>query len=108
MRGARLLMCLGLAILADTFAASAELNPVRTHPTLQGEPAVQGVIVKLRALEPGGDAHGASAAGPAALAKRAGLIFRGSHQITPRLHVMRVEPAAGGESVAATLARLRA
>jgi hypothetical protein len=50
MRRSRFIVCLGLAVLADAFAASAELNPVRTHPTIQGEPAVQGVIVKLRVL----------------------------------------------------------
>jgi len=108
MRRSRFIVCLGLAVLADAFAASAELNPVRTHPTIQGEPAVQGVIVKLRALEPGSDAHARAAADPAALARRAGLVLRQSHQIAPRLYVMRVEPAVGGESLAATLARLRA
>src|SRR5450631_212287 len=83
MRRSRFIVCLGLAVLADAFAASAELNPVRTHPTIQGEPAVQGVIVKLRALEPGSDAHARAAADPAALARRAGLVLRQSHQIAP-------------------------
>src|SRR5450759_1408116 len=70
MRRSRFIVCLGLAVLADAFAASAELNPVRTHPTIQGEPAVQGVIVKLRALEPGSDAHARAAADPAACEAR--------------------------------------
>jgi len=108
MRGSRFLMCLGLALLADAFAASVELNPVRTHSNMQRPPAVQRVIVKLRALEPSGDAHGSTAAAPAALAKRASLVLMESHRIAPGLHVLRLQPAAGGESIAATLARLRA
>jgi len=75
---------------------------------MQHEPAVQRVIVKLRTLEPGGDAQARSAADPSAIAKRAGLIVRESHRIAPGLHALRVEPAASGESIAATLARLRA
>jgi serine protease len=101
-------MYLGLAVLAHAYAASAELNPVRTHPLVQREPAVQRVIVKLRALEAGTDIQAHSAATAMALAKRAGLILRESHRIAPGLHAMRVEPATGGESIAATLARLRA
>jgi serine protease len=106
MRRSHLLMCLGLAVLTNTLAASKELNPVRNHSSEQREPAVQRIIVKLRAFGPGSAAS--AAAEPAALAQRAGLTLRDSHQIALGLHVMRVQPAVGGESLAATLARLRA
>ena len=102
-------ICLSLALLANAFGASAELNPVRTHPATQAEPAVQGVIVKLRAPEPSSSAQSTSATDPvAALAKRVNLGLKESHRISTYLHVMRVLPAVPGELIAATLARLRA
>src|SRR5471030_384084 len=103
MRRSLFLTCLGLAVLVHAFAASTELNPVRTQPRVQDEPAVQRVIVKLRALAPGDAAPARLAAVAEALVKRVGLTLRGSHRIAPHLHALRVEPAAGGESIAATL-----
>lgn len=110
MRYSRLWMFLSFAILANAFGASPELNPVWTHPATQPEPEIQGVIVKLRDLEPSSTARIKSAAADpaAALAKRAGLNLKESHRIMTNLHAMRVQPAVTGESIAATLARLRA
>jgi serine protease len=106
MRLARLFTCLSLAIFAPALCAAAELNPVRVHPLLSPEPTVQGVIVKLRASTSRPQIP--SAAAVAALAKRAGLALQESHQIMANLHVMRVLPAIAGESIGATIARLRA
>jgi serine protease len=111
-------MALSAAAYASVIGGSAELNPVRVHPHRQAadsaQPAsVHRVIVKLRA---------AGAATPGAahvqalsvhdrianLAARSGLTMRDSRQISDRMHVMQVEAASGGDSVAATLERLKA
>lgn len=107
MRCSRWFICLSLAVLANAFGASSELNPVRTHPATQAESAVQRVIVKLRARERTSSVQTTSAADAVALAKRANLGLKESHRIAGDLHVMRVLPAVAGESLAATLARLR-
>ena len=106
MRFLRLFECLSLAVVASAFGASVELNPVRTHPATATESAVQAVIVKLRAREPT-SGQSPSADAVAALAKRTGLPLMESHRILAHLHVLHVLPAAAGESLAATLARLR-
>jgi serine protease len=115
----RLLLCamaLSAAAYASVIGGSAELNPVRTHTHEDAgvrDASVQQIIVKLRA------AAGAAAPGSvqlqavsahdriANLAARSGLAMRDSRQILDRMHVMQVEPASAGDSVAATLARLR-
>jgi serine protease len=109
MRVSRLFMYLSLAMFANALGASAELNPVRSHPATPSETAVQGVIVKLRAPEPTSSAQPAAPADAvAALATRASLGLKESHRIAENLHVMHVLPAAAGEAIAATIARLRA
>jgi len=102
----RWFMCLCVALVANASGASAELNPVRTHPAAPAEPVIQAVIVKLRA--PTGNEQTASADSVTALAKRAGVALQESHRIVSNMHVMHVLPLVPGESVAATLARLRA
>jgi serine protease len=109
MRSSRFLMCLGLAVLTNAFGASAEINPVRTQPRTQSQPAIQGIIVKLRASEVSSSTAAPSSADPmTALARRVSLTLKESHRISSGLHVMRVLPAVSGEPIAATIARLRA
>src|SRR5579864_1169873 len=116
----RLLLCalaLSAAAYASVIGGSVELNPVRTHPRPDAgapEASVQQIIVKLRA-GPAGAAAGSvevqavSVQGRLAnLVARSGLTMRNSRQIFDRMHVMQVEPASTGDSVAVTLARLRA
>jgi serine protease len=106
MRLSRWFMCLWLALVANASGASTELNPVRSHPATTAEPVVQAVIVKLRA--PKNNAQTTSPESVAALARRAGVALQESHRIVANMHVMHVLPMVPGESVAATLARLRA
>ena len=106
MRLARLFTCLSLAIVAQASGTSAELNPVRAHPLKSAELTVQGVIVKLRASTSSAQIPSADAV--AALATRAGVALQDSRRIMANLHVMHVLPATAGESIASTLARLRA
>jgi serine protease len=109
-------MALSAAAYASVIGGSAELNPVRTHPHAQDsirEASVHQIIVKLRpaaAATPGSvQAQAVSVRDRVAnLAARSGLTMRDSQQIFDRMHVMQVEPASAGDSVAATLARLRA
>lgn len=88
-----------------------ERNPVRTHPTAAASTSgPQKIIVKLMPA--------AAAVGTAALpsiserlsglASRTGLGLAGYRSITRRMHVIQVQPAVSGESIAQTLARLRA
>lgn len=108
MRVACLFMSLSLAILANTLVAAAELNPVQARSVPPAETVVQGVIIKLRAAGPTSRAQASSADPVAAVAKRASLGLMESRPIAGALHAMRVLPAVAGESLAATLARLRA
>lgn len=110
MRFSCLLVFMSVAVLANASGASPELNPVRTYPATQPEPAIQAVIVKLRGLEPSSSTRIKSAAQDpvAALAKRVSLNLKESHRIMANLHAMRVQPVVAGESLAATIARLRA
>jgi serine protease len=116
-----LLGILAAFTIASTHAAAAtnERNPVRTHPAAASEPAEQRVLVKLRSSAAAA-AHaqalsvqskasqGNSANGTMqALALRANLTFRQSREITNGLHLLQVQSATG-ESIDATLARLRA
>jgi serine protease len=103
--------------IASTHAAAGtnERNPVRTHPAVASAPTEQRVLVKLRssaaaaahvqALQsrPNQAANGTMQA----LAGRASLTFKQSREITNGLHLLQVQSATG-ESIEATLARLRA
>jgi serine protease len=115
----RLVLCamaLSAAAYASVIGGSAELNPVRTHPHAEAsirEASVHQIIVKLRAAAaatPGSvQAQAVSVRdGVANLAARSGLTMRDSRQIFDRMHVMQVEPASAGDSVADTLTRLAA
>jgi serine protease len=108
MRFPRLFAWLCLALAANGLGAAQELNPVPTQPRSEPEPAVQGVIVKLRELGPTPATPSATPAPLAALARRAGLGLKETRRIVGSTYVMRVLPVLAGESVAATLARLRA
>ncbi len=105
MRPYTILMCLSIAAIANAFGAAGEFNPVRHTPMAESEPPVQRIIVKLHAAEM---ANAAETAGVATLTQRAHLTLKESHRIAGNMHVMQVEPAVSGESVASTLARLRA
>jgi serine protease len=107
--------------LASTHAAAGnyERNPVRTHPAAAPESPNQRILVKLRsgaaaaahaqALSIQAQASRANAVNGTlqALAVRANLTFKQSREITNGLHLLQVQSATG-ESLAATLARLRA
>ena len=89
-------------------AATAETNPVRTQPATISQGSTQRLLVKLRSTA----ASTGSQAQPAtntiqALTTRVNLALVESRQITAGLHAMHVVPVPG-ETIAATLARLRA
>jgi serine protease len=92
---------------------AAELNPVRTQPHPEAQADVHQVIVKLRpAIAVASVSGRGQTRSPqeriANLAVRAGLTVRTVRTITDYLHVLQVEPVAAGDSVATTVARLRA
>ena len=99
-----------LAVCAASAGGTAEVNPVRTHGLIDTQPDVQHIIVKLRTTTAAKvEVRAAQARSRiAALAARSGLALRNSQQLFGDLHVMQVEPAVSGESMAATLTRLRA
>jgi serine protease len=103
------------AIAAGAALVNYERNPVRTHPhpvAAADATGPQSIIVKLRPAT-GATNAAANAATPAvderlrSLAGRTRLTLSSFRSITSRMHVMQVEDPSG-ESVAATLARLRA
>ncbi len=105
------------AVFAGAIGGAAEeVNPVRTHGPAESESSVQHIIVKMRAAgvvtAASGRAQAMSVQKPqdrvAALATRSGVRLKQSRQIIGDTHVIHVEPAVSGESVTATLARLRA
>ena len=106
--------------IASTQAAAGtnERNPVRTHPAVASDPTEQRILVKLRpsaaaaahvqALSIQSKPNATAANGTMqALATRASLTFKQSREITNGLHLLKVQPSSG-ESIEATLARLRA
>jgi serine protease len=108
MRFPRLVAWACLALAANAWGTSGEVNPVPPHPVNAPDLALQDIIVKLRDLEPARSPAAASSEGVSALARRAGLGLKESRRIVSATYVMRVTPAVAGESLAATLARLRA
>jgi serine protease len=98
MRVLVLALALSAAAYASVIGGSSELNPVRSHSPRQSEVGDQQIIVKLRP----------SAAAAANVVARVRLTMRQSRQIVDRMHVIRVEPAAANETVAATVERLKA
>lgn len=105
MRSYSLFICLSMAIFANAFGAAGEFNPVLHNPTAESKPTPQRIIVKLRESEM---ANVSTAADVSNLTQRIHLSLKETRQLTGRMHVMEVEPAVTGESVEATLARLRA
>jgi serine protease len=112
---------LAALLLASTYVAAGtnERNPVRTHPTAAAESPNQRILVKLRSSA-AASAHAQALSIEAkhalmtgvnttlqSLAQRTNLTLRQSREITTGLHALQVQPAPG-ESIAATLARLRA
>jgi serine protease len=100
-----------LAVVAVGAAnVNVERNPVRRHPHENAQMGEQQhVIVKLRQVGASGRAGVRTARDRVnALATRTGLTLDGYRALTTDLHVMHVEPAAAGESITATLARVRA
>jgi len=122
MRSLAWAMFMLIAVAVGAAGINGEFNPVRTRPHTDSSAQVQHVIVKLR-TDTGGSAANAAATIASvtseearvdigrqrvvALAARHGLALKNARAITAAMHVMHVEPA-GGESAAATLARLRA
>jgi serine protease len=95
-------LLIGLVIVGGLAAAGAtaapeEYNPVRHHPLTEPEEGVQRILVKLRGT-----------ADTAALASRSHLSLKSSRHILSGLHALHVQPQIGGQSLAETLAALRA
>ncbi len=102
MRLSVILMYLGMVVMTKAFGASGELNPVPVQPTAMSTAELTRIIVKLRTP----DALDESAV--AALARRAGLTLKASRRITGSMHVIHIKPTVPGESLAETIAQLRA
>jgi serine protease len=99
-----------LAAFSATFAtaATAETNPVRTHPSAAAQPGTIQILVKLRSTAATSRLQAQAATNVVKeLATRSNLTLKQSRQITTGLHLMQVV-SAQGETTAATLARLRA
>jgi serine protease len=94
-------------------AATSERNPVLKHPAAASDPAEQRLLVKLRPSAAAAahlqvqSVQSKANATLQSLASRASLTFKESREITNGLHLLKVQPAAG-ESIEATIARLRA
>jgi serine protease len=108
-------MAVSAAAYASVITGSVETNPVRTHSHSEARVVPAGsvyrIIVKLRAGTSGpvGATQTLSAhARVANLAGRSGLALRESRQIFDRMHVLQVEPATAGDSLAATIEHLKA
>jgi serine protease len=102
-------MLMAIAVAAGAAGVNRELNPVRTHPHGSGATPIDAVIVKFRSAStaPGAKVRPAQDR-IAALMARTGSSLRAARSITEAMHVIRVNPAVTGESIAATLERLRA
>ena len=115
MFASKLLLCLSLTVCALAFGADAEVNPVRSQRPEVAETGVRKLIVKFReqsqraATRPGRlkrveyDKQRAMD-----VAQRAGLKLERSRELVAGMHAMQVRAPGVGESLAATLARLRA
>src|SRR5687767_6696739 len=109
----KLLLWLSLIICALSFGADTEGNPVRGQPP-ETEADVQKLIVKFRAesLDVAARQSGTTQAQSGknrvvALARRAGLTLKQSHEVAAGMHAMQVQTLSS-ESLGTTLARLRA
>lgn len=111
----RLVLCVSLIVCTLSFGADAEVNPVRKHPQAIVQTDTYRVIVKFRAgsaVVAGnqkGNVQSQSTENRAvALARRASLKYKESHEIVAGIHALQVQPAGSGESLETALARLRA
>jgi serine protease len=109
----RLFIC-ALVVSAAAVAGvigSVENNPVRHRPATQAGASAQRVIAKLRP-KTSASTQAQAITTPQnraqALTARVGLSLVESQVVADRLLVLQVEPAVAGESVAQTVARLRA
>ena len=111
-----------LAASCPVLAAASEWNPVRTHAVEIGAQASR-LIVGFKATQSNSVSKSikrsgrgdvllrqamTSAADVTALAQRRDLAVRGSHQMTPSMHVVLLSNTLYGEAVEAVLTRLRA
>ncbi len=110
----KLLFCLCLMFCALSFGADTEVNEVRKQPP-EVEADVQNVIVKFRAesLDIAARQRDTTQAQSTkvravALAQRAGLMLKASHEIAAGMHALQVQTLSSGESLSTTVARLRA
>jgi serine protease len=115
MYASRLLLCLSLTVCAPSFGADTEVNPVRRQPPEAAEADVHKVIVKFRgesldvAARQSDTTQAQSGRNRAvALAQRAGLTLKESHELVAGMHAMQVQPLSSRESLATSLARFRA
>lgn len=102
------------AALASAAAFAQELNPARRHPDAAADIGdSQQIIVRFKA---GGVDNGRAQAlsatkdtdQVASLAARSGMSVKQARKLTSSIHVLEVEPLAGGETLASRLERLRA
>jgi len=110
------LMAVTVAVGAGTVVT--ERNNARTHPHGSPESSIHQVIVKLRPTAAASASDGrteiqaariqVAQARVGALVARTGLTLHTYRAITELMHAVEVEPAVAGETVAETLARLRA
>jgi serine protease len=109
-------MAFSAAAYASVIAGSAETNPIRTHPHAAASAVSQAgtyqVIVKLRAGTSSPASLHLQSLAPrdriANLAGRVGVTLHETRQIFDRMHVMQIEPAVSGDSIEATIERLKA
>lgn len=108
-------LLMGLVLVTELAAAAPpEYNPARHHhPMTEPEEGVQRILVRLRGTAVGGASASGTAgqAAPdavAALASRSRLALQSSRHIISGLHALHVQPQTGGQSLAQTLAALRA
>ncbi|HKT72615.1 MAG TPA: S8 family serine peptidase [Steroidobacteraceae bacterium] len=92
-----------ILVAAGVIVQAAEHNPVRTHSRSASAAVEQRVIVMMR----GASASGSSQDRLTALAARAGIKLNKSRHLLGNMHALHVQPV-NGESITATIARLRA
>src|SRR5438105_1452274 len=103
-------MLMATALGAGAAGLNSEFNPVRTPPQGSAANETGRVIVKLRTAGASGQRSKFQSAQDriSALMGRTGLTLRAMRPVTEFLHGVRVDPAVAGESIAATVERLRA
>ena len=103
-------MLMATAFGAGAAGLNSEFNPVRTPPQGSAANETGRVIVKLRTAGASGQRSKFQSAQDriSALMGRTGLTLRAMRPVTEFLHGVRVDPAVAGESIAATVERLRA